>query len=127
MNRRLTLIISLGALFAMRAAIADAQEVSIGYQGLPYKYAGSENTTTGIQVSDGVLMHVGIGAEAGYDSNVFYQDTATVGSPIFRVTPYVDVTNATRTGVAPSGLAFNARAALQYRRYAGADAQLDPY
>jgi hypothetical protein len=125
MNRRLTLSISLGALFVVRAA--NAQEVSIGYQGLPYKYSGSESTTTGIQVSDGVLMHVGIGAEAGYDTNVFYQDTGTVGSPIFRVTPYADITNASRTGATPSGLGFNARAALQYRRYSGADASLDPY
>ena len=41
-------------------------EVTIGYQGLPYKASGESQT--GIQVSDGVLMHVGAGAEAGYDT-----------------------------------------------------------
>ena len=56
------------------APIAAAQqaEVTIGYQGLPYKAPGESKT--GIQLSDGVLMHVGAGAEAGYDSNVFYPE-----------------------------------------------------
>ena len=48
--------------------------MTIGYQGLPYKASGESQT--GIQVSDGVLLHVGAGAEAGYDTNVFYSDSA---------------------------------------------------
>ena len=53
-----------------RALRTGQGEVTIGYQGLPYKASGESNT--GIQVSEGVLMHVGAGAEAGYDTNVFY-------------------------------------------------------
>ncbi len=68
MNRRLALSIGLGALLVGR--IASAQDVTIGYQGLPYKASGENNT--GIQITDGVLLHSGIGAEAGYDTNVFY-------------------------------------------------------
>jgi hypothetical protein len=117
----------LGALAVARVAMA--QEVSIGYQGLPYKASG-ENAN-GIQVSDGVLMHVGAGAEAGYDSNVFYQDSnvtgGVVGSSIIRVTGFAEITNATRTGAVPSGLSFDARAGLQYRRYTGSDTRLQSY
>jgi hypothetical protein len=121
MNRRLTLSIGLSALFVAPAAFA--QEVTIGYQGLPYKYSGDAHNT-GIQVSDGVLMHVGAGAEAGYDSNVFYADSGTQGtvpSGIIRVSSYAEITNATRAGATPSGLAFDLRAGLQYRRYTSSD------
>ncbi len=63
--------------------------MTIGYQGLPYKASGESNT--GIQVSDGVLLHVGAGAEAGYDTNVFYANTNRVGSAIIRVMPFAEI------------------------------------
>src|ERR1700749_3416815 len=94
MNRRFALSIGLGALLAGR--IASAQDVTIGYQGLPYKSTGESNS--GIQVSEGVLLHAGIGVEAGYDTNVFYAATNEVGSSIFRVMPYAERTNATLNG-----------------------------
>jgi hypothetical protein len=123
MKCRLTLTVGLGAIFLAR--VAAAQEVSIGYQGLPYK--SSKDSTNGIQVSDGVLLHVGAGAEAGYDTNVFYQDTNPVGSFITRITAFGEITNATRTGASPSGLSFDARAGLMYRRYESSDSKLDGY
>jgi hypothetical protein len=114
MNRRLALSIGLGALLAGRIASAQ-EEVTIGYQGLPYKSTGEANT--GIQVSEGVLLHVGLGAEFGYDTNVFYSHTNQIGSSILRVMPYLDLTNATRTGPVSKELTFDARAGLQYRHY----------
>ena len=114
MNRRLALSIGLGALLAGRIASAQ-EEVTIGYQGLPYKSTGESNT--GIQVSEGVLLHAGVGAEFGYDTNVFYAPTNLVGSSIIRVMPYLDLTNATRTGPVSKELTFDARAGLQYRHY----------
>src|SRR5450631_3835176 len=117
MNRRLALSIALGALLAGR--IAAAQEVTIGYQGLPYKSTGESNT--GIQIADGVLLHAGIGVEAGYDTNVFYAPTNLVGSSIFRVMPYAEITNATRTGPVTQQLTFDARAGLQYRHYGNSE------
>jgi Putative beta-barrel porin 2 len=63
--------------------------------------------------------------EFGYDTNVFYASTAAgqqeVGSSIFRVMPYLEITNATRTGPASSQLTFDARAALQYRHYGNSE------
>jgi len=112
MNLRLALGTGLCVLGA--ASVASAQEVTIGYQGLPHKSSGESNT--GIQVGDGVLMHVGAGAEAGYDSNVFYDDTAALSSPVIRAQVFGEVSNATRTGPV-SRNSFHLRAGLGYRRY----------
>ena len=117
MNRRLALLIGLGSLLAGRSAFA--QEVTIGYQGLPSKSSGESNT--GVQISDGVLLHAGIGVEAGYDTNVFYAPTNTIGSSIFRFMPYAELTNATRTGAAARELSFDAHAGLQYRHYGNSE------
>jgi hypothetical protein len=116
MNRRLALWTALAATAITRGALA--QEVTIGYQGLPYKAAGETNT--GIQVSEGVLMHVGAGVEAGYDSNVFYSNTAEVSSPIIRTSLFGELTNATRTGAA-TRMTFDLRAGVTYRRYQSDD------
>jgi len=124
MNRRLALLMGLTALLVGRAAAAQ-QEVTIGYQGLPYKSTGESNT--GIQVSDGVLLHAGVGVEAGYDTNVFYASTNPQGSSIIRVMPYAELTNATRTGAASQILNFDARAGLQYRHYGSTDANVQKY
>ncbi|HLK88496.1 MAG TPA: outer membrane beta-barrel protein [Polyangia bacterium] len=127
MNRRLALSIASGALAVLLlGSVARAQEeVTIGYQGLPYKSSGESNT--GIQVADGVLLHSGVGVEAGYDSNVFYASSNAIGSSILRVMPFVDLTNATRTGPASKTLTFDLRAGLLYRRYFSDDPALSPY
>ena len=118
MNRRLALFTALAATAIARGALAQQGgqgEVTIGYQGLPYKSSGETNT--GIQVSEGVLLHVGAGAEAGYDSNVFYSESGSeVGSPLIRVGLFGDMSNATRTG-AVGRLLFDVRAGVTYRRY----------
>jgi hypothetical protein len=123
MNLRLAIALCLAALLWARAAFA--QDVSLGYSGLPYKASGEQNT--GIQVSDGVLMHVGAGAEVGYDTNVFYQDTNKTASGLVRSTIFADVSNTSRTGAAPTGLSFGARAGLQYRYYTSGTTLVAPY
>jgi len=123
MNRRLALWTGLGALLV--APSVFAQEVTIGYQGLPYKSSGESNT--GIQLSDGVLLHVGLGAEAGYDTNVFYAHTNTQGSAIARVMPYLELTNATRTGPVSRDVTYDLRAGLQYRHYFSNATDIQPY
>ena len=122
MNRRLALGTGLTALLV--ASVASAQEVTIGYQGLPYKATGESNT--GIQVSEGTLLHVGAGAEAGYDTNVFY-DNNPVGSGIVRVLPWAELSNATRTGGVSRQLIFDLRAGLQYRHYLSDDPLVTQY
>jgi len=109
-----------------RFAFAQGQgEVTIGYQGLPYKPAGESQN--GIQVSEGVLMHVGAGAEAGYDTNVFYSESPNqIGSPIYRASLFASIGNVTRTGAAGK-ISFEARAGITYRRYESDNPALDSY
>src|SRR5260221_11508069 len=93
MNRRLALWTAFIVVLLAAPSASAQQEVTIGYQGLPYKASGESNT--GIQVSEGVLMHVGAGAEAGYDTNVFYTDANQTGSHIHRTTLFAAVTDRT--------------------------------
>lgn len=79
------------------------------------------SSTRGAQVSDGVMLHTGVSGEAGYDSNVFYQESSRAAAAQVRVTPFLELTNAPRTGEIPSGLFFSARAALTYRKYISDD------
>jgi Putative beta-barrel porin 2 len=124
MNRRLGLCIGLTTLLAGSVALAQ-EEVTIGYTGLPYKSSGESNT--GVQLSEGTLLHAGVGVEAGYDTNVFYSDTNARGSSIVRVLPFVDITNATRNGPASQAMVFDVRAGLQYRYYGSSDPDVKRY
>jgi hypothetical protein len=125
MNRGLGLCVGVGLLLAGSVAFAQATamstDVTIGYGGLPHKASGESNT--GIQISDSLLLHAGIGAEAGYDTNVYYDPTRPVGSSIFRVMPFAELTNASRNSAATTALVFDARAALQYRHYGNSTIQ----
>lgn len=40
-------------------------------------------------------LHPGVGAEVGYDDNLFYEDVDPVSSVIFRVTPHLDLSTLT--------------------------------
>jgi hypothetical protein len=122
MNRRLvlwTVLLTTTTASPLAFAQQGQGEVTIGYQGLPYKASGESKT--GIQVSDSVLMHVGAGAEGGYDTNVFYEDAASArGAAMMRTSLFADVSNATRAGVTGK-LTVNARAGVTYRRYQSDD------
>ncbi len=89
-----------------------------GAQGLPSRSA----STGGVQLSDAALLHAGVGAEAGYDSNVFYSPDNAQGSAVLRIVPFLELTNASRTGAAPPELFFDLAAALTYREYLSNDA-----
>jgi hypothetical protein len=126
MNRRLALTLAVCALFGARRAAA--QDVAIGYQGLPYKV--TQDNKTGINLAEGVLLHVGVGAEAGYDSNVFYGSSsipgAVIGSGILRFNTFGELTNASRSGGTPA-LTYDFRAGLTYRRYTSSNPNLSSY
>jgi hypothetical protein len=133
MNRRLGLTVGFCALLCARVASAQVGsaaggDAAIGYMGLPQKAAAE--APNGIQIADGVIMHVGAGAESGYDTNVFYQDKSStnyLGSGILRATGFAQIGNASRTGQVPAGMAFTAGAGLQYRRYLSDDPALSGY
>jgi hypothetical protein len=136
MNRRLALIAALMAFMSARRAAAQTQgavqqgEVSIGYQGLPYK--ASNESSTGVNLAEGMLLHLGAGVEAGYDSNVFYSSPSDTGgvisSGIIRVTTFGELTNSTRDAtVARPSVAYSLRAGLVYRLYTSDNPDVEKY
>lgn len=80
-----------------------------------------QGQSTGLRLSQSSILHAGVGAEAGFDSNVFFSDADVVSAPILRVTPFLQVTNATREGAVPSAVYYDLNAALQYREYLSDD------
>jgi hypothetical protein len=81
----------------------------------------AQGQDTGVRLGDG-MFHLGLGAEGGYDSNVFYgAPEDAIASPLLRLTPYLSLTNQARDGVIPSGLYYDLGAQLQYREYLSND------
>ena len=70
----------------------------------------------GVRVGEGVYLRLGVTAEAGYDSNVFYNDIDKEDSATLRVTPAIEITNADRDGNSPP-FHFSFGASLLYREY----------
>jgi len=127
----MTLRISLFASFSVFAAtsvawaqapnnyVESANQVAVGYQGLPSRSVPGQ--TSGLEVADGNLLHVGVGVEGGYDSNVFFSDTNASGSAILRVVPFLELNNTNRQGMVPSTLFYDLGATLTYREYLSSD------
>lgn len=81
------------------------------------------NTAEGVggaRVGENVYLRLGVLAEAGFDSNVFYNDTVKRDSPTLQVTPHLVLTNAGREGQAPP-VQFGLGASLLYREYLSDD------
>jgi len=58
-----------------------------------------------------------LGAELGYDNNVFYSANGAKGSALVVVLPYAEITNAPRLGAPPPSTYYSLSATLQYRKY----------
>ncbi len=115
----LACLLATGTVWAQESGSAPTVDVAIGYQGLPSK--AGQAPVAGVQVSESTLLHLGIGAEAGYDSNVFYAETGQKGSAIARIVPFLELTNAARNGAVASEVFFDLGAALIYREYLSSD------
>lgn len=111
---------------ALGAAVVVSLVARQGYaqQFGPVVTGGSPTSATativpsnGVPLSDGALLHTGVSVEAGYDTNLFYNDDAKVGSALLRINPFADLTNTGRNGEAPTGLFYDLRAGLSYREY----------
>ena len=57
-----------------------------------------------------------LGAEAGYDTNVFFEKAAK-GAPVIRIIPFLQLTNAQRGGAQPTGIFYDLSATLLYREF----------
>lgn len=77
----------------------------------------------GIKLGDRLLLHLGLGAEFRYDSNVFYQDSGGTGAFEFRLLPSVDLaTRRARDGGAD--VDFRLHAGMTYNEFITKDSSL---
>jgi hypothetical protein len=80
------------------------------------------NGPVGAKLGEGTLLHAALGADIGYDSNVFYSTTPT-SATVAHVMPAVDISNASRDGSVPDDVYYDLGASLVYREYlSGGDA-----
>lgn len=113
------------ALLFLSARVSVAQQLGPIAGGTVSSALPTPSPTNGLQLGDGsVLLHGGASVEGGYDSNVFYTNTAPVASAILRVSPFVELTNTARNGEVPSGVFFDLRAMLTYREYLSSNADV---
>jgi hypothetical protein len=84
--------------------------------GLALSGAPKPTGVGGFRVGESTYLRAGVAAEAGYDSNVFYNDEDKQDSATLRVTPSFELTNSMRDGNTPP-LYFSLGAALLYREY----------
>jgi hypothetical protein len=99
--------------------VALGADSGLGVTYLPFRSTAKDGK--GVRLSESGMLHLGIGAEAGYDTNVFFQDQNAISAPLLRVIPYVQMTNAGRDGAVPPGIYYDLSAALTYREYLSDD------
>jgi hypothetical protein len=131
-----TSIATTGALLALGwAAPSLAQTYGpAGAGGLAGSVASSSSSNTdaypgdGVRLSESALLHLGVTAEAGYDTNVFYTNntnasaTTNTGAKMFVVTPFADISNLPRTGGGPlQPFVYHLGLSLAYRQYVSED------
>ncbi|HEY0711193.1 MAG TPA: hypothetical protein VGF45_00845, partial [Polyangia bacterium] len=97
------------------AGAANAQ-----FGGIGGVRASSSEWGNGIRVSDTSYLRLRVIAEAGYDSNVFFNDVAKIDSPTLIITPSFQLTNEGRDGQSPP-FRYGIGAALAYREYLSED------
>jgi hypothetical protein len=73
--------------------------------------------TGGARVGESAYLKLSVVAEAGYDSNLFYNDARKVDSPTLVVTPSAQLTNEARPGQTAPPLRYSLGASLRYREY----------
>ncbi|HEX7499773.1 MAG TPA: hypothetical protein VF524_05635, partial [Polyangia bacterium] len=83
--------------------------------------AGRSLTTRGIasglKLGDEAILHAGVFADIGYDSNVFYGSSGQETSGVLHVMPRLEITNAERDGSVPSGTYYDLVGSVDFVRY----------
>lgn len=76
----------------------------------------------GVRLGDAMVLHLGIGAEVGWDSNVFYTSSNEKNSFYLRLSPMFDLTNRPRQG--RRLIQFDFHGGLDYLEWLTGDANL---
>ncbi|MCU1279935.1 MAG: hypothetical protein JWM53_3481 [bacterium] len=109
-----TLVVALGAFSATAAA-----------QYVPAPLAAASAHGSGIRLGDAMILHVGLGIEFDYDTNVFYQNSGVTGAFLMRLAPGFDLSNSPRG--AGRTIDFDLHGGLSYVEYLTADASLSAH
>ncbi len=72
---------------------------------------------SGLKLGDEAILHAGVFADIGYDSNVFYGSSGQETSAVLHVTPRLEITNAERDGSIPSGTYYDLVGSVDFLRY----------
>lgn len=76
-----------------------------------------QGLASGLKLGDSAILHAGLYADIGYDTNVFYaQEDGEKSSPVLHVGPRLELNNAERDGTRPS-VYYDLFAALDWRKY----------
>jgi hypothetical protein len=94
-------------------------------ESMSYGLAGisPRNGPVGAKLGESTLLHAAVGADVGYDSNVFYSPTPTAAA-VAHVTPALDLSNGERDGSMPDGAFYDLGANLTYREYLSGGAEV---
>lgn len=91
-------------------------DASLGLAYIPLR--GNVADSGGVKLSESTVLHTGVGFEAGYDTNVFFQSSQNkTAAPVVRVIPFLQFTNAARGGARPNGAFYDLTATLLYREF----------
>ena len=84
--------------------------------------AASPKAGNGIRLGDKMILHLGLGVEFDYDSNVFYQDSGVTSAFFMRLSPSLELSNSPRG--ATRVIDFNMYGGMSYIEYLTSDAAL---
>jgi hypothetical protein len=72
---------------------------------------------SGLKLGDEAILHAGVFADIGYDSNVFYGSAGQETSAVMHVMPRLEITNAERDGSIPSGTYYDVVGSVDFVKY----------
>jgi len=79
---------------------------------------------SGLKLGDEAILHAGVFADVGYDSNVFYGSGSQATSAVMHVSPRLEITNAERDGSIPSGTFYDLSASVDFVKYLTSDGEV---
>jgi hypothetical protein len=80
----------------------------------------TKGLASGLKLGEGMVLHAGLFADVGYDTNVLYTNgtsTDSTPSPVLHITPRLELTNAEKDGSVPGGTYYDLVASVDFRKY----------
>ena len=105
---------------AWAQAIATPGEVGPSLEMLASGASRGTGVATGLKLGDEAILHAGVFADIGYDTNVFYSRDQR-SSAVLHLLPKLELSNAERDGSVPSLTHYIIFATLDWRKYLTSD------